>query len=218
MIEWQRINSVFLDLDGTLLDLNYDNHFWLEHVPLRYAEHHGLDQAAAKKVLTGKYSAVYGSLNWYCVDYWSRELGLDIAKLKHEIADKICVRPKVVDFLQFLHMMGKRVVLVTNAHPSSVAIKMDKTKLERFFNRIVSSHELAHAKEQAAFWPALQATEAFAKNATLFIDDNFDVLDAARDYGIKYLLAIKKPDSRGPNKEHEHYPVLDSFGQIIRKE
>ena len=104
MIEWKKIKSVFLDLDGTLLDLHYDNHFWLEHVPIRYAEQHGLDHAEAKDMLHGKYSAVYGSLNWYCVDYWSRELELDIASLKREIADKICVRPRVIDFLQFLHM------------------------------------------------------------------------------------------------------------------
>jgi len=215
MIEWKKINSVFLDLDGTLLDLYYDNHFWLEHVPIRYAEHHGLEHAEAKQVLDGKYSRVYGSLNWYCVDYWSQELELNIPELKREVADKICVRPKVEEFLQFLHMQGKRVVLVTNAHPASVAIKMEKTKLDRFFNRIITSHELAHAKEEAAFWPALQKTEAFENQTTLFIDDNFDVLDAAKNYGVKYLLAIKKPDSQGEEKEHAHYSVLDSFDQII---
>ncbi|MCW8955756.1 MAG: haloacid dehalogenase, partial [Gammaproteobacteria bacterium] len=82
MIDWPRIHSVFLDLDGTLLDLHYDNHFWLEHVPVRYAERHGLDHAEAMDVLNNKYSQVLGSLNWYCVDYWSRELELDIPELK----------------------------------------------------------------------------------------------------------------------------------------
>lgn len=215
MVEWEKINSVFLDLDGTLLDLYYDNHFWLEHVPVRYAEQHNLDHTAAKEILAGKYSKVYGSLNWYCIDYWSRELELDIASLKREVADKINVRPQVEEFLQFLHMQGKRVVLVTNAHLTSVAIKMEKTKLDRFFHKIVSSHELAYAKENPAFWPALQKVEAFEKSTTLFIDDNFDVLDAAKNHGIQYLLAIKKPDSRGEEKTHEHYPVLDSFSQII---
>ena len=92
---------------------------------------------------------------------------------------------------------------------------MEATKLDRFFNRIITSHELAYAKEQRAFWPALQKIEAFDKDATLFIDDNFDVLDAAKEYGVKYLLAIKKPDSRGEEKQHSHYAVLDSFDQII---
>lgn len=215
MIEWQNIRSVFLDLDGTLLDLYYDNHFWLEHVPMRYAEQHNMEHDEAKETLKHKYAKVFGSLNWYCVDYWSRELALDIPLLKREISSKICVRPQVKEFLQFITMMGKRVVLVTNAHPASVAIKMDTTGLDKYFDRIVTSHELHHAKEEAAFWPALQATEPFNKNSTLFIDDNFDVLDAAKDYGIENLLAIKKPDSRGEDKEHEHYALLESFDQII---
>ncbi len=215
MIDWSKIKSVFLDLDGTLLDLYYDNHFWLEHVPVRYAERHGLDHAEAHDILNGKYSAVMGSLNWYCVEYWSRELQLDIPQLKKEVSDKISVRPSVEEFLEFLHMQGKRVVLVTNAHPASVAIKMKKTSLDRYFNRIITSHEIGIAKEQHDFWPALQKIESFEKRSTLFIDDNFNVLDSAKAYGFEYLLAIKKPDSRGEDKQHAHYPLLDSFEQII---
>ncbi|MCW8910033.1 MAG: hypothetical protein OQK76_05370, partial [Gammaproteobacteria bacterium] len=79
----------------------------------------------------------------------------------------------------------------------SVAIKMEKTNLDRYFNRIISSHELKLAKEEKGFWEKLQTTESFEVNKTLFIDDNFGVLDAAKDYGIEYLLAIRKPDSRG---------------------
>lgn len=213
--DWSNIDSVFLDLDGTLLDLHFDNHFWLEHVPIRYAEKHGLDHAEAKQILHGKYSAAANSLNWYCIDYWSRELELDITQLKHEIADKISVRPSVENFLQYLHMHGKRVVLVTNAHSASLAIKMSKTGLDRHFDRLISSHELKHPKEHTAFWPALHAIEPFNAKRTLFIDDNFQVLDAARHYGIKNLLAIRKPDSRGADKQHNSYILLDTFEQIM---
>jgi putative hydrolase of the HAD superfamily len=215
MFDWTSIDSVFLDLDGTLLDLHFDNHFWLEHVPVRYAERHGLDHAEARSILDEKYTAVMGSLSWYCVDYWSRELQLDITELKREVSHKIAVRPEVEDFLQYLHMHGKRVVLVTNAHATSVAIKMEKTGLDRHFDRIITSHELGHAKEETAFWPALQGIEPFDAHKTLFIDDNFNVLDAARNYGIVHLLAIRKPDSRGPDKEHPHYELIETFGQVM---
>ncbi|MBI3188681.1 MAG: GMP/IMP nucleotidase [Gammaproteobacteria bacterium] len=214
-LDWSNIDSVFLDLDGTLLDLHFDNHFWLEHVPIRYAEKHQLGQDEARQILNGKYSAVANSLNWYCIDYWSRELELDITQLKHEIADKISVRPSVENFLQYLHMHGKRVVLVTNAHSASLAIKMNKTGLDRHFDHIITSHELRHAKEHANFWPALQSVEPFDVKRTLFIDDNFQVLDAARNYGIKNLLAIRKPDSRGADKQHHSYILLDTFEQIM---
>lgn len=217
MINWSNIDTVFLDLDGTLLDLHFDNHFWLEHVPVCYADHHGLEHAEAMSILNEKYASVMGSLNWYCVEYWSKELELDIPQLKEDVSHKIAIRPSVEEFLEFLHMTGKRVVLATNAHPASVSIKMKKTSLDRYFNRIITSHELGLAKEENGFWEKLQATETFDTKRTLFIDDNFSVLDAAKDYGIEYLLAIKKPDSMGDEKEHHEYPLLDSFEQITKE-
>ena len=213
--DWSKINTVFLDLDGTLLDLHFDNHFWLEHVPVRYAERHGLDHAEAKSILDKKYSAVMGSLEWYCIDYWSRELQLDIPELKREVSHKIAVRPLVEDFLHYLHMQGKRVVLLTNAHSASVAIKMEKTGLDQHFDRIITSHELGYAKEQTEFWPALTKIEKFNARKTLFIDDNFHVLDCAKEFGVAYLLAIKSPDSQGDDKQHPEYELIESYDQIM---
>ena len=215
MIDWSKINTVFLDLDGTLLDLHFDNHFWLEYVPLQYAKKHEIALEESHKRLDEKYTAVYGSLNWYCVEYWTQELDLDIAALKQGICDKVSVRPYVEEFLEALHMHGKRVVLVTNAHPLSFQVKLKETGLGRYFHRIITSHELHHPKEDQQFWHNLEALEPVNKAATLFIDDNFNVLDAADEYGIGHLLAIKQPDSTGPDKEHHHYRLLESFNDII---
>jgi len=214
MIDWSKINTVFLDLDGTLLDLHFDNHFWLEYVPQCYAEKHQLELAESHNVLKQKYTAAYGSLNWYCVDYWSRELGLDIGAMKQSIEHKISVRPHVEEFLEALHMHGKRVLLVTNAHPVSIEVKMQKTGLRRYFDQVITSHELHHPKEDAEFWQALEQIEPVNKESTLFIDDNFNVLDAARDYGIRHLLAIRQPDSQAEEKQHPEYRLLSSFIDI----
>ncbi|VAW69109.1 GMP/IMP nucleotidase YrfG [hydrothermal vent metagenome] len=215
MIDWTKITTVFLDLDGTLLDLHFDNHFWLEYVPQCYALKHSLSIEASHDTLRQKYSAAYGSLNWYCVEYWTQELGLDIASLKHSIREKICVRPHVEEFLQALRMSGRRVVLVTNAHPLSFEIKLQETGLGQYFHRIITSHELSYAKEEAEFWLRLAEIEPVDKAATLFIDDNFEVLDAAKRYGIEHLLAIKRPDSTEKDKEHPHYHLLASFKGLV---
>ena len=47
-LPWSDIDTVLLDMDGTLLDLHFDNHFWLEHLPQRYAELHGVSRAMAE--------------------------------------------------------------------------------------------------------------------------------------------------------------------------
>ncbi len=215
MIDWSSINTVFLDLDGTLLDLHFDNFFWLKYVPQCYATHHALTLEESHEYLDQKYAEVYGRLDWYCVEFWSKELDLDIAALKYEIRNKIVIRPHVEEFLEALHMQGKRVVLVTNAHPLSFQIKFQQTGLGRYFHRIITSHDLHHAKEEAAFWLALEKIERVNKVTTLFIDDNFSVLDAAKQYGIAHLLAIKRPDSTENDKEHNHYLLLDSFKDIL---
>ncbi len=208
------ITTVLLDLDGTLLDLHFDNHFWLEYVPVCYANHHHIPLDEAHTILMQRYSDVRGSLDWYCVEFWTRELGLDIEQLKREVAHKIAVHPFVHDFLQSARDHGKHVVLVTNAHPASLDIKMEKTELVDYFDRIVTSHQLGLAKEQDGFWEKLQAIESYDPEATLLIDDNHEVLECAERFGIKHLLAIHRPDSRGEDKSHERYHALRSFEEI----
>jgi 5'-nucleotidase len=124
MIQWSQIDTVFLDMDGTLLDLHFDNHFWREHMPRRYAEYHGLDEAVARAHLDQHYERHAGTLNWYCLDFWSSELALDIVQLKEEVVHLIAVRPDVPAFLKALRDSGRRVVMVTNAHPKSLGLNV----------------------------------------------------------------------------------------------
>ncbi len=208
------INTVLLDLDGTLLDLHFDNHFWLEYVPECYAKKHALPLSQATELLMKRYAEVKGRLQWYCVEFWTRELELDIEQLKREVAHKIAVHPFVHDFLQGARRDGKRVVLVTNAHPASLSIKMEKTELTKYFDRIVTAHDFGLAKENAGFWEKLHAIEPYDNETTLLIDDNVDVLENAKRAGICHLLAVRKPDSRGAEVTHDAYHALVSFEEI----
>ena len=98
VIDWNQIDTVLLDMDGTLLDLQYDNYFWLRHMPRRYAEIHSRDETETRKV-AARFEKQRGTLNWYCLDHWSRELNLDIPALKLEIQHMIRMRPHVENFL-----------------------------------------------------------------------------------------------------------------------
>jgi putative hydrolase of the HAD superfamily len=212
---WENIDTILLDMDGTLLDLHFDNHFWLHHVPLCYAEKHGLSQNEANEHLMNRYSEVRGSLDWYCVDFWTRELSLDIEKLKHDISEKISIRPDVVPFLSWLNANNKRVVLVTNAHPASLNLKMDKTKLHVHFDKIINSHEIGLAKENEGFWQKLQHDESYNKQKTMLIDDNLEVLQSAHEYGIQYCYGILQPDSQGEAIASEEFIALHGFKEIL---
>lgn len=215
MIDWNQIDQVFLDMDGTLLDLHFDNHFWLEHVPRRYAQARGLGLAAAKQELEGRYRSIEGTLNWYCVDHWSRELGLDIALLKQEVDHLIAVHPHVVDFLAGVRRSGRQLVLVTNAHQKSLALKLRRTRLGDHLDAVVSAHELQRPKEDRVFWELLQDRQPFDPERTLFVDDSAGVLRAARDYGIRWLLRVLRPDTRGPLRQAEGFSAIRDFSEIL---
>ncbi len=214
MIPWKEIDCVLLDMDGTLLDLHFDNHFWLEHVPARYAEAKGMPLAEATEELLGRYKSVEGTLDWYCVDHWSRELGLDIVLLKEEVDHLISVHPHVIDFLDQLMCAGKERVLVTNAHQKTLALKMEKTRLAGFFNQVVSSHQLGLPKEHPEFWNRFQNLHPFDPKRTLFVDDSPAVLKSAQAYGIEWILAILKPDSKQPVREDGEFLAVKDFSEI----
>jgi 5'-nucleotidase len=215
LINWNTVDTVLLDMDGTLLDLHFDNHFWLEHVPHRYAEIHQVCVADARAELAKRYDDVAGTIEWYCVDYWSRELGLDIALLKEEVSHLIAVHPDVVDFLDALRRAGKHTVLVTNAHQKSLALKMKKTRLHGHLDKVVCAHDLGLPKENSAFWSKLQEVEPFAREKTLLVDDSLPVLRSAQSYGIAHLLAVFKPDTKLAAKDVGDFKAVSRFGEII---
>ncbi len=215
IIAWGRIDTLLLDMDGTLLDLHFDNHFWLEHVPRRYAEARGLPLAEARRELGERYRRAEGTLDWYCVDYWTRELGLDIPLLKQEVEHLIAVHPHVIAFLDAVRARGTRRVLVTNAHGKAIDLKFRRTRLGGHFDAVVSAHDLGRPKEDRGFWERMQAREPFARERALLVDDSLPVLRSARAYGLGQLLAIRKPDSRQPARDVGEFPAILDFREVM---
>jgi len=212
---WQDVNTVLLDMDGTLLDLHFDNHFWQVFVPEKFAQHHGLPQAEAHAECFRRYNTKAGTLDWYCVDYWTQQLELDIVQLKEEVAHLIAVHPDVPEFLAALRRAGKRVVLVTNAHRKSLNLKMDRTGLDVHFDAMHVSHEYGIAKEDPAFWAVLRRSEPYDPAHTLLVDDSLPVLRSARQAGIAHLRAVLQPDTRQPDKDVGEFAAIRHFKEIM---
>ena len=214
-IDWNQIETAFLDMDGTLMDLAFDNYFWHEYVPGKYSKANGLEYAQAKELLIGMYKSQHGNLNWYCTDYWTEKLGLNIAALKREIAPRVSLFPMVNEFLDWLNTKNKRVILLTNAHMDSVDVKLGETGIEKKFDRIISSHQYGHAKEAEQFWPILAEDERHIPSKSLLVDDNIAVLHAARNYGIKFLLSIHQPDTTKPRQDTQGFSAINRFDEIV---
>ncbi|MFO8156461.1 MAG: HAD family hydrolase [Pseudomonadota bacterium] len=198
LLEGEPVETVLLDMDGTLLDLHFDNHFWSEYLPQSYAERRGLTVEQARSELAPRFEAVLGTLDWYCLDYWRGELGLDLVALKEDVAHRIGWLPGVEAALDALGRLGLRRVVATNAHGASLELKCRVTGLADHVEAIHTSHTFGMAKEDEAFWFRLAEVEPFDPASTLLVDDNPAVLRAGLAHGIRHTRLIRQPDTRRP--------------------
>jgi putative hydrolase of the HAD superfamily len=215
IVDWTLIDTVLVDMDGTLLDLAFDNFFWRELVPQHYAGLHGLTIAAAEQLLEPRFAAKVGTLEWYCLDHWARDLGMDLKSLKREHREHIRFLPGAEAFLAAVRRRRKRLCIVTNAHRDTFAVKAERTGIDRLVDGVVCSHDFSAPKESAAFWHALERHYPFDATRTLLIEDSLTVLAAARAFGVRHTVAIRRPDSREPPRSISGFAAIDGVDELM---
>jgi 5'-nucleotidase len=214
--DWSAIDTVLLDMDGTLLDLAYDKRFWEEHLPRRVAEIRGIAVEEAHRLMRPIFDSTAGTLDWYCINYWSQALALDIVAMKRSTRHEIDWLPEARAFLDRVRASGRRLVLVTNAHPEIFAIKDAHLGIRRRFDAVYSSHDFGVPKEIVGFWGRLAAREPFDPARTLFADDNAAVLEAARAHGIRWVYAVRRPVHRAPARAANVFAGVESVLELAQ--
>ena len=215
LISFKEIEHVLLDMDGTLLDRYFDDYFWEHLVPERYAEKHKITFGNAREQLFKRYKAHEGTLNWTDIDFWSKELDLDILALKEQIRHLIEVHTHVEDFLRMLRSRKIKTFIVTNAHYKVLDMKLKKTDLGKFLTGAITSFEIGFPKEDIDFWRIAEQRLGFQKEKTMLVDDTLEVLKTAKKYGIKFLFYKAKSNSRiKPLPSSEFKTILD-FGELM---
>lgn len=214
---WDTIDTVMLDMDGTLLDRHFDDYFWEHYVPEVYAAQNGMSLIEARKALLSRYRQWEGKLEWTDLDFWSDQLGLDIPAMKIKIDHLIQVHPYVIDFLIFCRQASKKIYLVTNAHSKTLAIKMQKTALAGHFDRTICSQEVGLAKEDPEFWQHLKKIIPYRRQTTILADDNENVLTSAAIFGIGQLIFVARPSSTAPITLSKRYASIVYFNELIEK-
>lgn len=212
-LQWQSIETVLLDMDGTLLDLCFDDTLWRQQLPIAYSEHHHTSFEQAQKIVNDISQKSFGQLDWYCIDFWSAQLGFDIRPSKQKLEHLIDFRPGAMAFLHWLKREKKHVILATNAHPDSIALKDARTDLGSWVDQILHAHDAGAAKESPEYWQWLHQQAPFSNQQSLFIDDNDHILDAAQKAGVAFCLGVKTPNSTRPAKT-SRYPSFSHFQEI----
>jgi putative hydrolase of the HAD superfamily len=209
------ITHVLLDMDGTLLDKYFDDYFWEHLVPEKYADKHGISFGKAKEELLKKYKSHEETLNWTDVDFWSRELGLEIMALKEQVRHLVEVHPHVEAFLELMRKRRKKIYIATNAHDAVLAMKMKKTELGRYLTGTITSGEIGFPKEHPEFWVRVERKLGFSRDAALFVDDTLAVLRTAKQYGMKYLVYKAKGNSKVPPGTSGEFATILDFDELM---
>jgi 5'-nucleotidase len=215
--DWERVAHVLVDMDGTLLDRHFDNFFFEEELPRRYAKKHRLSAEDARERLFRLYRAVEGELQWTDLHYWSRTLDIDVVAMTKEFDHMIGFLPGAEEFLRDVRDRGTPVILVTNAHAAGVEIKVSRTGLDRLVDRIVNAFDVGYLKMRAEFWPACRRLIGFEPAATLYIDDDEACLEAARRYGIGFIYHSAKSSSQLPPQPSSRYPSIESLPALLHR-
>lgn len=214
MLNWNAIDTVLFDLDGTLIDLHLDAYFWTELVPKVYAEKYQLSAYESQQQLHRLYKEIEHSMQWYDVDHWAVQLQLPIRDMLRKHAMNTQVRSGVYPLLRRLREMGKQLIILTDSHPFSMQVKMDNCELSDYFDHLVSSHQFQKPKMHSELWHILYQTYQLNPNRTLLLDDLETVLDQAKQNGLAYTIGIEKPHSQMPTKTFLRHRSIDHFKRL----
>ena len=216
-MKWDSIETFFLDMDGTILDLAFDNYFWHDHIPRLYSKKNKISFNKAKIEFEEKYKKKRNTIEWYSLKFWSNELDINLDNELVKTKNRIKIFPGVYNFLNKLKSHKINIVLITNCPREMLNVKFTQAKLWGYFNIIISSEDFGYPKEADEFWKLLEKKFFFDKNKTIFIDDNVNVLECASKYGINHIFGICCPDSSKKKQIIEEYLTLDNVSQFEEK-
>lgn len=212
---WTQVDDVLLDMDGTLLDRHFDNVFFEEELPRRYAVQQNLAYQEARDRLMAMYRSVEGDLQWTDLDYWSRRVGMDVVAMHRELADLIDFLPDAREFLVHLRTLGKRITILTNAHQAGVLVKAAKTGLDLYVDRIVNAFDVGYLKMRPEYWPTCQRLVGFEPKRSLYIDDDESCLAAAQQFGIGYLFHRSKSSSQRSPEPSRRFSSIETLAVLL---
>lgn len=202
-------------MDGTLLDLDFDDHFWIQFMPTFLPEQHGYSGDDLNLKFHTPMRTTRGTLDWYCVDYWTEQLNMPVMPSMRRHRHLIRWRPGVTDFLRIARLAGLKLIVATNAHREVWQLKADTLDLVQYVDAVVSSHDYGKPKEAEHFWRSIERQLDLNLERCAFFDDSEAVLASAQTHGVGTVVGIDHPNSNRDPRVLNHHLQIRDFADLL---
>ena len=215
MIKLNSTTAILLDLDGVILNLEYDIKFWESWLPDQVANQSNRILEEIKAEIQAEIDIQKGTLNFYDLNYWDNLLNVDCMKIIKEQEEKCSYLEGSYEALQRLSTLNNRMHIVTNGDPRVQEYKAETQNFLEFFDSIFYSMRAGYPKEEKEFWALARHNLNLDFEDAIFIDDDFKVITAAAKAGIKQVIWITPGKNRILQNRVETFPSLAELTTAI---
>ena len=215
MVKLNSTTAILSDLDGVILNIDYDIKFWESWLPEYIASQSSLTEREAKAEILSKIDLQRGTLNFYDLNYWDDLLNLDCIEIIKEKEEKCSYIEGSYEALQRLSTLENPKYILTNGDPRIQEYKAETNNFLEFFDSIFYSMHAGYPKESREFWALARHNLNLDFKDAIFIDDDFKVVTAAVKAGIKQVVWITEGKNRILQNGVETFPSLADLVSTI---
>ena len=152
MVKLNSTTAILSDLDGVILNLEYDIKFWELWLPEHVASQSNQNLEEIKTKIQAEIDAQRGTLNFYNLNYWDDLLNIDCMEIIREQEEKCSYLQGSYEALQRLSTLKNPKHILTNGDPRAQEYKAETQNFLEFFDSIFYSMQAGYSKEQKEFW------------------------------------------------------------------
>ena len=208
MVKLNSTTAILSDLDGVILDLNYDMKFWQSWLPEHVANQTNQSIEETQAEIQAEINKQRGTLNFYNLNYWDDFLNVDCMQIIKEKEEKCSYLEGSHEALQRLSALKNPKHILTNGDPRVQEYKAQSQDFWRFFDSIFYSMRAGYPKEQKEFWALARHNLNLCFEDAMFIDDGYNVVTAAVKAGLKKVIWITPGKNRILQNGIETFPRL----------
>jgi HAD superfamily hydrolase (TIGR01549 family) len=192
------LKIISFDVDGTLVDLEYNDLIWFKEIPELIAKKKRISFEKSLKYVGEEYNKVgEHNLNWYDINYWVTYFGLKVSP--NNILDKyesqIKIFPEVISLLE--ELKENFILIIISSMPREFLIPKMK-KLGKYFKFSFSALSDFKELKNSEIYSKISKTLNVLPEQILHIGDHweFDYL-AAQKAGMKSIYLDRSNIKKG---------------------